>query len=52
MKGDVTMESNDYKIANISSNDMEKISELEKSLNKPNKDIVLIAYQTGDKAKG
>jgi len=43
---------NDYEIAEISTNDKKEISELEKSIStKSNKDIVLIAYQSKDKAE-
>jgi hypothetical protein len=42
----------DYSIADIPEEDLNHISELEKSLSsKSNKDIVLIAYQHTDKAE-
>jgi len=43
---------NDYEIAEISTNDRNEITELEKTISsKSNKDIVLIAYQSKDKAE-
>ena len=49
MKGDIIMETKnikDYCIANISKEDVSKITELEKMISsKTNKDIVLIAYE-------
>lgn len=48
-KGEMPMEAKDYKdycIADISSEDVSKISQLEKMISsKSNKDIVLIAYE-------
>ncbi len=42
----------DYCIADISSEDINHISELEKAISsKTNKDIVLIAYQANEDAK-
>ncbi len=43
----------DYKIAHISTNDVDKIYELEESIkNSCNKDIVLIAYEPKETTKG
>jgi hypothetical protein len=44
------MESNNYRIAEISGSEQSKISELEKSLNSSSdKNIVLVAYQCSNK---
>jgi hypothetical protein len=43
---------NDYSVAHISQEDIQTISNLEKTLSdKSNQDIVLIAYQPNKKAK-
>jgi hypothetical protein len=55
MKGAKDMKSMDftnYNIADIPNEDLQNISELEKSLSKKiNKDVVLIAYQHTEKAE-
>ncbi len=45
--------SDNYEIANISTNELNKISELEDSLkNDSNKNIILIAYQNKERTNG
>ncbi|GAA4655223.1 hypothetical protein GCM10023142_23610 [Anaerocolumna aminovalerica] len=43
----------DYKIAHISTNEIDKIDELQESIkNSSNKDVVLIAYEPKEETKG